>query len=117
MQVVCRPDDENARWKVLQKGIFAEQIAHPRPHCASYDLPPRIALMRLSTFSWRSGKFVASQFSNSALSPCGKRTIVKPAEVAPAYLFLANETDSSFITGQVIHVNGGQRNDQLNRGH
>ncbi|GAB1403846.1 SDR family oxidoreductase [Lentimicrobium sp.] len=31
----------------------------------------------------------------------------QPSEVAPAYVFLASE-DSSFITGQVIHVNGGE---------
>lgn len=31
----------------------------------------------------------------------------KPAEVAPAYLFLACN-DSSYITGQVIHPNGGE---------
>ena len=31
----------------------------------------------------------------------------EPAEVAPAYLFLASE-DSSYITGQVIHPNGGE---------
>lgn len=31
----------------------------------------------------------------------------QPAEVAPAYVFLAGE-DSSYITGQVIHVNGGE---------
>lgn len=30
-----------------------------------------------------------------------------PCEVAPAYVFLASE-DSSYITGQVIHVNGGE---------
>lgn len=30
----------------------------------------------------------------------------QPAEVAPAYIFLASD-DSSYITGQVIHVNGG----------
>lgn len=30
----------------------------------------------------------------------------QPSEVAPAYVFLASE-DSSYITGQVIHVNGG----------
>lgn len=31
----------------------------------------------------------------------------QPSEVAPAYVFLACE-DSSYITGQVIHVNGGE---------
>lgn len=40
----------------------------------------------------------------------GKDTPLKragqPPEVAPAYVFLASE-DSSFITGEIIHVNGG----------
>ncbi len=31
----------------------------------------------------------------------------QPSEVAPAYVFLASQ-DSSYITGQVIHVNGGE---------
>ncbi len=31
----------------------------------------------------------------------------QPAEVASAYLFLASD-DASYITGQVIHVNGGE---------
>jgi NAD(P)-dependent dehydrogenase (short-subunit alcohol dehydrogenase family) len=31
----------------------------------------------------------------------------QPAEVAPAYIFLAG-SDSSYITGQIIHVNGGE---------
>src|SRR5690606_6547103 len=30
-----------------------------------------------------------------------------PEEVAPAYIFLASQ-DSSFITGQVLHPNGGE---------
>ncbi|HZT95583.1 MAG TPA: SDR family oxidoreductase [Chloroflexota bacterium] len=32
----------------------------------------------------------------------------QPNELAPAYVFLASEVDSSYISGQVIHVNGGQ---------
>jgi NAD(P)-dependent dehydrogenase (short-subunit alcohol dehydrogenase family) len=31
----------------------------------------------------------------------------QPSEVAPAYVFLASD-DASYITGQVIHVNGGE---------
>jgi NAD(P)-dependent dehydrogenase (short-subunit alcohol dehydrogenase family) len=30
----------------------------------------------------------------------------QPNEVAPAYVFLASD-EASYITGQVIHVNGG----------
>src|SRR5579872_3612888 len=32
----------------------------------------------------------------------------QPNELAPAYVFLASNADSSYISGQVIHVNGGQ---------
>lgn len=38
-------------------------------------------------------------------TPMGRRG--QPAELAPAYVFLASDADSSYITGQVIHVNGG----------
>jgi NAD(P)-dependent dehydrogenase (short-subunit alcohol dehydrogenase family) len=31
----------------------------------------------------------------------------QPDEVAPSYIFLASEQDSSYITGQVLHPNGG----------
>ena len=31
----------------------------------------------------------------------------QPDEVAPSYVFLAAESDSSYITGQVLHPNGG----------
>ncbi len=41
----------------------------------------------------------------------GKKTPLgragQPSEVAPAYVFLASE-DSSYITGQFIHINGGE---------
>ena len=30
----------------------------------------------------------------------------QPCELAPAYVYLASR-DSSYVTGQVIHVNGG----------
>ena len=38
-------------------------------------------------------------------TPMGRRG--QPAELAPAYVFLATNADSSYITGQIIHVNGG----------
>ena len=38
-------------------------------------------------------------------TPMGRRG--QPAELAPSYVFLATHADSSYITAQVIHVNGG----------
>ena len=32
----------------------------------------------------------------------------QPAEVAPSYLFLACNEDSAYISGQVLHPNGGE---------
>jgi NAD(P)-dependent dehydrogenase (short-subunit alcohol dehydrogenase family) len=31
----------------------------------------------------------------------------QPEEVAPCYVFLASNVDSSYISGQVLHPNGG----------
>ncbi|HWD18761.1 MAG TPA: SDR family oxidoreductase [Verrucomicrobiae bacterium] len=39
-------------------------------------------------------------------SPLGRAA--QPCELAPAYVFLASALDSSYIIGQVIHVNGGK---------
>jgi NAD(P)-dependent dehydrogenase (short-subunit alcohol dehydrogenase family) len=54
---------------------------------------------------------VPASFSPSKVRTFGTDTPMKrpaqPAEVAPAYVFLASE-DSSYITGQFIHVNGGE---------
>ena len=38
---------------------------------------------------------------STPLGRCGE-----PAEVAPAYVYLASE-DSSYMTGQILHINGG----------
>ncbi|MCL6432341.1 MAG: SDR family oxidoreductase [Anaerolineae bacterium] len=38
-------------------------------------------------------------------TPLGRAA--QPAEIAPSFVFLASEIDSSYITGQVLHVNGG----------
>jgi NAD(P)-dependent dehydrogenase (short-subunit alcohol dehydrogenase family) len=39
-------------------------------------------------------------------SPMGRPA--QPEEVAPAYVFLASDADSSFITGIVLQVMGGE---------
>jgi NAD(P)-dependent dehydrogenase (short-subunit alcohol dehydrogenase family) len=39
-------------------------------------------------------------------SPMGRPA--QPEEVAPAYVFLASEADSSFITGTVVQIMGGE---------
>ena len=39
-------------------------------------------------------------------TPMGRAA--QPAEIAPSYVFLASEVDSSYMTGQVLHLNGGE---------
>ncbi|MCD8484319.1 SDR family oxidoreductase [Candidatus Woesebacteria bacterium] len=54
---------------------------------------------------------IPSTFSKEKVEKFGKHTPLgrpgQPSEVAPAYVFLASN-ESSYITGQVIHVNGGE---------
>jgi NAD(P)-dependent dehydrogenase (short-subunit alcohol dehydrogenase family) len=54
---------------------------------------------------------IPASFPGTKVEVFGTDTPMKrpaqPVEVAPAYLFLASE-DASYITGQVIHVNGGE---------
>jgi NAD(P)-dependent dehydrogenase (short-subunit alcohol dehydrogenase family) len=54
---------------------------------------------------------ITSTFPKEKLGTFGNDTPMKrpgqPDEVAPAFVFLASD-DSSYITGQVIHVNGGE---------
>lgn len=47
-------------------------------------------------------EIVANFGSSAPMARAGQ-----PYELAPAYVFLANNIDSSYISGQVIHVNGG----------
>lgn len=53
---------------------------------------------------------IPSSFPEEQVEKFGANTLMKragqPSELGPAYVFLASE-DASFITGQVIHVNGG----------
>ncbi|MDM1246906.1 SDR family oxidoreductase [Acinetobacter sp. R933-2] len=54
---------------------------------------------------------IPSSFDAKTVEKFGQTTPMgrmgQPSEVAPAYLFLASD-DASYITGQVIHVNGGE---------
>lgn len=54
---------------------------------------------------------IVSSFDKKKIRKFGSETAMKragqPSELGPAYVFLASE-DASFITGQVIHVNGGE---------
>jgi len=54
---------------------------------------------------------IPASFPPDKLKDFGKDTPLgragQPEEVAPSYVFLASEADSSYMTGQVLHVNGG----------
>lgn len=54
---------------------------------------------------------IVSTFDEKKIKEFGSETAMEragqPSELGPAYVFLACD-DSSFITGQVIHVNGGE---------
>jgi len=53
---------------------------------------------------------IPASFNEKEVSEFGKNTMYKrpaqPAEIAPCYVFLASD-DSIFMTGQVLHPNGG----------
>lgn len=54
---------------------------------------------------------IPSSFDADHVAEFGKKVPLgragQPSEVGPAYVFLASK-DSSYITGQIIHVNGGE---------
>lgn len=54
---------------------------------------------------------IPATFDEQHVAEFGKNTLLgrpgQPNEVAPAYVFLASD-DASYITGQVIHTNGGE---------
>ncbi|MEN1925907.1 glucose 1-dehydrogenase [Luteimonas qiangzhengi] len=53
---------------------------------------------------------IPASFSAEEVAAFGANTLLKragqPSELGPAYVFLASE-EASFITGQIIHINGG----------
>src|SRR5436305_5648804 len=55
---------------------------------------------------------IPSTFPPDQVEKFGKDTPLgragQPEEVAPSYVFLASEIDSSYISGQVLHPNGGE---------
>jgi NAD(P)-dependent dehydrogenase (short-subunit alcohol dehydrogenase family) len=54
---------------------------------------------------------IVATFDEEKIKEFGSETAMKragqPSELGPAYVFLASD-DASFITGQVIHINGGE---------
>jgi NAD(P)-dependent dehydrogenase (short-subunit alcohol dehydrogenase family) len=55
---------------------------------------------------------IPSTFTPEEVSEHGQDTPMKrpgqPEEVAPAYVYLASHSDSSYVTGQILHINGGK---------
>lgn len=55
---------------------------------------------------------IPSTFSEEKVKSFGAETPMKrpgqPHQVAPSYVFLASNADSSYMTGQVLHPNGGE---------
>ena len=53
---------------------------------------------------------IPASFDRKKVATFGSTTLMgrpgQPAEVAPAYVYLASD-DGSYVTGQIIHVNGG----------
>lgn len=54
---------------------------------------------------------IVSTFDEEKIKEFGTQTPMKragqPSELGPAYVFLASD-DASYITGQIIHINGGE---------
>ncbi|KEI34657.1 short-chain dehydrogenase/reductase SDR [Francisella sp. W12-1067] len=55
---------------------------------------------------------IPSSFSKEKVEHFGESTLLdepaQPADIAPAYVFLANEVESKYFIGQVLHPNGGE---------
>jgi NAD(P)-dependent dehydrogenase (short-subunit alcohol dehydrogenase family) len=55
---------------------------------------------------------IPSTFTAEEVSKFGQDTPMKrpgqPEEVAPAYVYLASNSDSSYVSGQILQINGGK---------
>jgi NAD(P)-dependent dehydrogenase (short-subunit alcohol dehydrogenase family) len=55
---------------------------------------------------------IPATFPKEKVESFGKDTPMgragQPDEVSPSYVFLASNVDSSYMTGQVLHVDGGE---------
>lgn len=55
---------------------------------------------------------IPTSFKGKQMEDFGTKTLLKrpgqPVEMASCYLFFASSADSSYVTGQVLHANGGQ---------
>lgn len=55
---------------------------------------------------------IPASFAAEKVAEFGQNTPMgrpgQPYELAPAYVYLASNIDSSYVTGQVLHVNGGK---------
>lgn len=55
---------------------------------------------------------IPASFAPEKVAEFGQNTPMgrpgQPYELAPAYVYLASNIDSSYVTGQVLHVNGGK---------
>lgn len=104
------------------------QAYHPSPHLMDYactkagimnftrSLATELAEKEIRVNAVAPGPIwtplIPTSFKSDPMEDFGKKTLFKrpgqPMEMAPAYLFFASNADSSFVTGQVLHANGGQ---------
>ena len=84
---------------------YRANAAAQRAAAEKTDLPNRREMHERSARTWEAMALSAEDTAEHGASSPMKRP-GQPNEVAPCYVFLASE-DASYITGQVLHPNGG----------